>query len=344
MADPTLRMTFEQMQIRVADYLGIADRSGSTLAVPTDAKNLELVKRLVNDGYRRFLTDNEKWNFLNVPLTINLLGQLSGAVTAVVTGATPSITVASLTGYGNDYFNGFEITVDNDSNDSVTLTVVDYTSATGKFDFAANTVPTTVAISDTFLVAGVRNVGGLAWRYYLPDDFYGLWQVPLTYSPNGPRVRIDEVTEAEIREMRAGQETTGDPVYVAFRPVNTVATTDGKRWEALFWPEPNTAQPVQGMYKRFPAALSATTDVSVAGYHHDNAVLAAALAAAELQRWDKVGIHEQTYLMRLATSKKLDARATPRVNRPYGDTSDTTSPLRTSDHFQVESYNGTEIP
>lgn len=344
MSDSTLRLTFEQLQIRVADFLGIANRSGSSLAVPSDAKNLELVKRLVNDGYRRMLTDYEKWNVLNVPLTINFVAQLSGAVTNVVTGATPSITVGSFAGtYANDTFNGFEITVDEDTTDELSLTVVDYVGATGQFTFAANSVPTTVASGDTLKVAGARNVRGIAWRYYLPDDFYGLWKVPLTYSPNGPRVRITEVTEGELREMRAGQRTAGDPLFVAFRPINVGPTTDGKRWEAMFWPEPNTLYPVQGVYKRFPAALSATTDVSVFGFHHDGTVLAAALAAAELYRHDKMGIHETTYQTKLATAIKLDARSSPRNNRPFGDHSDEPVIYRTSDHFQPASYNGVDV-
>lgn len=344
MADSTLRLTFEQLQIRVADYLGIADRSGSSLAVPTDAKNLELVKRLVNDGYRRFLTDNEKWNFLNVPLTLNLYAQLSGTISSVVTGASGSITLDGFAGtYANDYFNGFEITVDNDTNNSITLTVVDYVGATGQFIFTGATVPTTVAAGDTLLVTGSRNVAGLAWRLYLPDDFYGLWHTPLTYPPNGPRTRLTEVSEVEIREMRAGQETTGDPLFVAFRPVNSTVSTDGKRWEALFWPEPSYEGPIYGIYKRFPAALSSNSDVSVAGYYHDGAVLAASLAAAELFRNDKVGIHEETYLLKLANAKKLDARSTPRFNRPYGDGSENNVPVRTSEHYRVDTYDGVAI-
>lgn len=339
MADPTLNLTFQQMQIRIADFLGIADRSGSALAVPTDAKNLELVKRLVNDGYRRFIAESEKWNFLNVPLTINFAAQLTGTITAK---DATHVTIGGFAGtYANDFFNGFEFTIDNDSTTKSTYTVVDYVGATGQFQVAA--VGADVAVGDTLLIAGANNVEGIAWRYYLPDDFYGIWRIPLTYAPNGPRVRIVEVTEEEIREMRAGQVTTGDPLYAAFRPINTVATTTSRRYEALFWPEPSSAIPVTGIYKRFPAALSANGDVSVAGFHHDGTILAAAFAAAEMYRHDKIGIHEQMYQAKLVTSKKLDAHATPRQNRPYGDMSDGTSPLRTSDQYRPASYDGVDL-
>jgi hypothetical protein len=68
MADPTLSLTFNDLCIRVAEYLGIAyyGATGDEAAqLPTDAHDLDLVKRLVNDGYRRFMADNPLgWNFL----------------------------------------------------------------------------------------------------------------------------------------------------------------------------------------------------------------------------------------------------------------------------------------
>ena len=70
MADPTLRLTYTQLRIRVAEYLGVADYSGGTAGLPTDPHDLDMVGRLVNDGYRRFLSDHPRWNFLTVPLTL----------------------------------------------------------------------------------------------------------------------------------------------------------------------------------------------------------------------------------------------------------------------------------
>lgn len=79
MADPTLRLTYDQLRIRVAEFMGVADYSGSAAALPTDPATLDQVSRIVNDGYARFITDNEKWNFLSVPLTLTLM---SGTVAA----------------------------------------------------------------------------------------------------------------------------------------------------------------------------------------------------------------------------------------------------------------------
>lgn len=341
MPDPTLQLTFLQMQIRVADYLGIADRSGSSLGPPTDPKDLELVKRLVNDGYRRFITENENWNFMNVPLTVKFYPQKIYTITGA-TGTT--IVVSSIAGqFPNGFFNGYEVTArDEDAGVDYPLVVTGYTGASGTFTFAS--VPTSaIEAGDRLFLSGPRNVAGMSWRIYMPDDFYGLWKQRLTFDETGPRVRIETVTEEQIRELRAGNRTSGTAAYVAFRPINTTPTSTGKRWEMLFWPDPTGSETVSGIYRRFPSALVNNTDVSVAGFHHDSTVLAAALSAAELFRHDRVGVHEQAYLIRLAASRKLDARATPRKNRPYGDASDEGPVVRPSSDYRPASYNGVPL-
>jgi hypothetical protein len=66
MAEPTLRLTFEDLILRLAEYLSLAyyGASGDEKAqVPTDAHDLDLCKRLVNDGYRRFYNSNPAWNW-----------------------------------------------------------------------------------------------------------------------------------------------------------------------------------------------------------------------------------------------------------------------------------------
>lgn len=68
-----LSLTFLDFQIRVAEYLGVAyyGANGDEAAqAPVDAHDLDMVKRIVNDGYRRFLTDNHRWNFLRSIVSI----------------------------------------------------------------------------------------------------------------------------------------------------------------------------------------------------------------------------------------------------------------------------------
>jgi hypothetical protein len=246
MSDSTLNLTFTKLRIRVAEFLGIAyyGATGTEAAqLPVDAHDLDLVGRLVNDGYARFLNDNEKgWRFLTVPLTI--------------------------------------------------------TFGTG-----------TVAADNS--------------RYYLPDDSEGIIRGPFIYPSTGPFIRIDEVTETRIRELQSvGTATTGDPSVYAIRAINTTASATGQRWEAIFWPTPVGTQAVTAIYKRFPLALSGASDVSVAGPIHDRSVLAAALAAAELQREDKIGPREAAYQQALTASRKLDDRSAPSSLGDYGDKSE----------------------
>lgn len=98
MATPTLGLTFQDIILRVAEYLGVADYSGGAAAVPTDAHDLDMCKRLANDGYARFINDND-WTFLKGELTItpdgtnftfdlpdDFQGELNGTFTYPTTG------------------------------------------------------------------------------------------------------------------------------------------------------------------------------------------------------------------------------------------------------------------
>jgi hypothetical protein len=328
------------LRIRVAEYLGVAPITGGVASLPTDSHDLDLVGRLVNDGYRRFLSENDKWSFLNVPLSVRFVSQSSGSITSA---SATTVTVASLAGLlPDDHFNGWNISLyDTGTRMYYELDVADYTGATGVFTFTA--VPPSIGAGDILYYAGARNPGGMAWRYYLPDDFYGLLKAPFTYDENGPRITIEEVSEPEIREFRAGARTSGTPTYVAFRPINTTTASDGRRWEALFWPEPTGGEVVTAIYKRFPQALANATDVSVAGFQHDHAILEAALAEAERLRNDQIGIHEAAYQAALARSKRLDARAAPARNRPYGDGDSTWAFRRPSSYARPTSYGGTPL-
>ena len=85
MSEPTSDMTFRDLVIRVAEYMGVAhygpDGSGAA-EVPEDAHDLELCKRLVNDGIRMFIQDNPKWFWTRrlFTLTVDGSGSLPNSV------------------------------------------------------------------------------------------------------------------------------------------------------------------------------------------------------------------------------------------------------------------------
>jgi hypothetical protein len=347
MADPALGLTFTDLRIRVAEYLGIAylGAAGDAAAqIPVDAHDLDLVGRIVNDGYRRFLGENPKWNFLNVPFAITFVTAYTGAATS--TGTTTTLTDTSRT-EANAFFIGYTIRITHAADGTVETGLISgYNSTTKTFTFAA--ITTAPASADTYEVAGPTAVEGQNYRYFLPSDFYGIVLTPFTYDTQGPRISIEVVSEVELRELRSGANSSGTVSVVAFRPVPATETTTTARWEALFWPAPAGHERVTAIYKRFPGGFNlagAGTQRSVAGFQHDAAVMAACIAAAELERTDQTGPREAAYQQLLANSKALDARAAPARSISFGDRSDDAGGFgrRPLNYYSVGTYNGTTI-
>lgn len=62
--------TFEWLIRWVAEKYGVADQNSAVSGIPTDAHNLDKVKRAVNDGYREFIGLDPEWTFRNRTFTI----------------------------------------------------------------------------------------------------------------------------------------------------------------------------------------------------------------------------------------------------------------------------------
>lgn len=79
-------MTYEQLIVRVAEAAGVASYANGAAAIPTGAHNLDLCKRMVNDGYQRFLNGVRAggkrpymgWTFLKPLMTITLSAEGTG--------------------------------------------------------------------------------------------------------------------------------------------------------------------------------------------------------------------------------------------------------------------------
>lgn len=266
MAETTLRLTYDKIRIRIAEYLGVAyyGAAGDQAAqLPIDVHDLDRVTRLADDGYHRAMTENDgKWNFLTVPLSLTFGSGLVAADPA---------------------------------------------------------------------------------RYYLPDDFYGIVVGPFTFGATGPRIEIIQVTEKELRRMQAANNSSGTATYYTVRPINTIATATGQRWEAVFYPAPSGTEVVTARYKRFPQAMSNGTDSPVCGPVHDRMVLAACLAEAEVDVGDNIGPREAVYQRELKKSMRIDARTVaPRI-LDYGDKSEAKSYGRPANYYGVDTYNGNPL-
>lgn len=250
---PTAGYTFRDLVIRVAEYLGVANygtNADEKAQVPSDNHDLDLCKRLVNDGIRMFIADNPKWNWLDRVFRLNV-------------------------------------------------------SADGD---------------------GPWNVAGDPARYYMPPDFNGDGAKGWTFDKGEdvpPTILI--VSERQIRRRRSfGAEESGEPFWAAFRPLEDSEIPEGTgiRWEVMFYPEPGEDYTLLYRFRHyFNELVDLDRDRQPAGVHHDEAVLAACLAKAEIDRDDTAGARMQFYRQKLANSIRIDQQAAP-TNLGYnGDAS-----------------------
>ena len=257
MAEPSLALTFGDMILRVAEFLGIsayASSGAGAAGIPTDAHDLDLCERIVNDGYRRFCTSH-RWQWM-----------------------TPT----------------FSITFDPDGTSDATI------------DDGTDQIPR-------------------AARYYLPDGFTGHFMTWFTYGRNGPRVRVDQVTEVHIRTLYAASgTTTGDPWLAAILPLRLDRSPAEfhRKWQVIFYPAPDSTETVTARARLFPNKLVSTNDRHIAGFQHDEAVLAACMAEADLQRRDGRHSKLDVFAETLAKSIAIDGDGTPTYagyNADYSD-------------------------
>jgi hypothetical protein len=343
MAAPTLRLTFTNMQLRVAEFLGIALNSGSSaVAVPTDAHDLDLVKRLVNDGYRRFVNSHPYWNFLMPVFNIQLEPYLyEGTITSVTNSS--EFFDTSLIGETEDVYSGNYLRFDSGELEGEYQLISNNISATGRLV----TAPFSDAPEegDSFHIAHSTHIEAEGYRYYLPQGFYGELLGSWTYEPAGPTHRISVVEERVIRELLSSSVTTGDPSIAAVRavPNSLIDATHGVRWEALFYPVPTTAYKVYNRARVYPDQLTSSTDVTVCGYQHDEAVMACAYAEAELHRDGIRGSQNQAAEEAIRRAIFIDQSASPRRLGDYGDKTEMRASSRRPWFNGVDMYNGVEV-
>jgi hypothetical protein len=88
-AEPTGGLTFRELVVRVAEYLGVAyygSDGTSEAQVPTDGHDLGLCKRLVNDGIRMFINDHHDWRWMRKLHTLTVTNSSSPLQVAGDTG------------------------------------------------------------------------------------------------------------------------------------------------------------------------------------------------------------------------------------------------------------------
>lgn len=272
MANPTLSLSFQDLIIRVAEFLGIpsyGDDTEGIAAVPTDVHDLEVCKRIVNDGWRRFYNAQAQWNWMRprFSITFNPDGVTAGA-SEVVDGDTA--------------------------------------------------------------------------RYYMPDGFYGHVLGDIAYDGSGPQISVSlhHTSDSHIRQLYAANgETSGIPSLVSFRPITEKNT---QRWEMYVWPKPAGDYTVIGLCRIYPNKLVELADRPNAGFEFDEAILAAGLYEAELQREaSSGGVKRDQWERAILSAIRIDNRTAPRNLGYNGDGSVALVP-RTW-YTGVDAYGGVTI-
>lgn len=157
-------------------------------------------------------------------------------------------------------------------------------------------------------------------EYEMPWFFDGRVRGGLTYSSDGPRLRVDIVTEGEYLELTGDSSTpTGDPTRVAFyrrapgSGDGLSRAERGERWIMGCFPTPNTVRTLRCIVDAQPGGLFESKDRHFAGPTYNLLVERACLAEAEFDAKRMAGPLKDEYLDMLQAAIALDKESGPRI-------------------------------
>lgn len=159
----------------------------------------------------------------------------------------------------------------------------------------------------------------------LPDDFGGMACRYMTFDENEIGPRIDFIGEGQLRTMRQGDESTGQPQYAAVRPKSSTGTT-GQRWEVLLYPIPDAAYTVYYRYRILPDNLSSGL-YAYGGASHTQTIIQSCIAMAELRLDGVKGNQWEQFLALLESSIEQDLQVGRKEKFGYNGDDD-------ADHYQ----------
>lgn len=252
--EPTSALSYYELVRKIAEFIGVAyyGSAGSSAAmVPTELHDLDMVKRIVNNGIRMFISaaPENGWKWQRRILSNTL--RISNSGTATSGSATTLVQSAIATTYANDYYNNAILEITGGAGFGETALITDYDGTTGTFTFSGGlSNGTTVDTTTTYEVGS---------RYKLPDDFGGTADGPIRYSRESNRgTIIDWVHESIIRVERENVSSDGYPRKAAIRPYGI------RQFELMVWPDPVTLDVVEFPYTAFYDDLQMVTGTATA--------------------------------------------------------------------------------
>jgi hypothetical protein len=319
MAESTLQLTWTEIETEVARSLGF-DRTEGNWTASQVLDIAAIIKRGARQFYFPQRTDPaemaHKWTFLRPQSTLTIWDDVIATDAITVSTAVYADPVTTITASASVFFPTMEektMAFDENSN---TFVIDEYVSetvvkVTGNASAeAGNTI--TIDSADTFT---------------LPWDYGGMaGDGRFSYDTDENTLNSIEVTsDANIRNLRQWDTSTGIPYLVAIVPLRTDATQP-QRWTAMFHQPPNDEFVLHYRYAILPDALIKTTEEYPYGSAaHSETLLESCLAIAELRERDSAQIHhQQRYALFLQSSIDEDKKhGDPTTHFGYnGDGSD----------------------
>ncbi len=158
----------------------------------------------------------------------------------------------------------------------------------------------------------------------LPDDFAGIEdKITLTASSSRISCAIPICNPGQIREKYVENPlTTGRPEIASVQPLKGTHGTQGQRQQLYWWPTTDQAYSVQFAYYLNVDFLTGAFPYPYGGAQHAETYVAAAKAAAELDRDDILGGPQaQNFARLLEASKDIDRRNKAQTLGYNGDAS-----------------------
>jgi len=138
----------------------------------------------------------------------------------------------------------------------------------------------------------------------LPDDFGGM-QGTFVYDPADYHCDIHLIGVNELNRKRVVYQGSGYPEYAAIEWKAGTGTT-GQRAQVLWHPTPTAAYTLHYQYSVLSNALTTSLPYPLGGAAHRQTIIESCEAAAEIIKFDEIGIHNQLFKDHLAKSIMLD--------------------------------------
>ena len=147
-------------------------------------------------------------------------------------------------------------------------------------------------------------------EYDLPEDFGALYDRTLSFSPTVRRQPISVTSESVALQSSSNQASIGVPNLAVIKPR---ASADGSqvRFTMTLYPTPDTAYTLSYRYVCNPLPLSEDRPYPLGGPEHSETLIAAVLAAAELEIEEGPGTQGAEFQKNLIRSIAFDRDNAP---------------------------------